>query len=34
MVKTGKYYKVRCKNWDKETLDKIVLTTDLDMALF
>lgn len=34
MVRDGKYYKIRCKNWDKESVSRIVLNADTDMSLF
>lgn len=34
MVKHGQYYQARCSNWDKERVSKIVLKSDIDMALF
>ncbi|WP_306541930.1 hypothetical protein [Acidaminococcus intestini] len=34
MVKHGQYYQVRCSNWDKERLSKIIRIADTHMSLF
>lgn len=34
MVRSGKHYRIRRKNWEKERLSKIVLIADTDMSLF
>ena len=34
MVKNGKYYRIRRKNWEEGKLSKIVLIADTDMSLF
>lgn len=34
MVRNGKYYRSRCKNWDKEKISRIILNADTEMSLF